>query len=402
VAVANPLPVEATMANAGARRCRLRAPVHVSALRRLKTRLGRPAHHDLQYAFGFGERGGLVVWRSQDAVRGAFVDARGEVTRELGELALHREAVLDRVVPVRGGFVVLATRNLFRQGQCPGRCSDPTCASWTGPNVPHVCQRPCLRACDVLEDVHALVVFVPLGDADQRVAARSIGVHRIIAATPAHAGEFAFLTDGDEVVTVRLTREGFSLATRGIEPLPVLLPVRGEGPPSMLQLDQREHVDLLDATGQHRIAIDERVTDLFDVAHARVQARRGPDGLIHLAWASGYYDMTGSFRYGAIDGSHTLRPAAPSSGSVTKARGLEVKIQPPFDDYVVAALIGNGAQRRSWVHASVGEPVRLRERDPDYAVRHARVVWSGSRFIFAYVVEGAAGPQLRLMSADCR
>ncbi|WP_437678975.1 hypothetical protein [Sorangium sp. So ce131] len=402
---------EATTANAGAARCQLRGPSDLGAL--------APGG---VFAVGFGDRGGLAVWAGPGGARARPLTAFTEPAGAEVALALPKDAAPREVVPVAGGFVVLAQRLVVRPLACASRCVDATCSSWpAGTPQPHVCYRPCLRPCPRLEPVGlvaqrtdsagcALGAWVPLQG----------GPFDIEAVIPGTDRAFALVT-GKDFISIHLpaTRapaarswaarapaSGALEVTRSELPAAdYALPVRGSGPPTLLLLDEGGALRVVGPGGVR--SVQGNFTDALSgrLLDARLQARWGPDGRIHVArqvWLS----SMDTLQYAVLDAIDA--PGVAGAGGALDHLALRPDgaaergaLRPPFAEYIEPHGERGRFRRRTWLQRTVGEDIDLREADPDASDARARIAWSGEAFAITYAVPRGGVAALRAVAADC-
>jgi hypothetical protein len=365
--VANRPPPEATNANAGAPRCVLRGPVELGVM--------APGGG---FALGFGVAGGLAAWSSARGVEVRPVASDGQPR---GEAVLLSESALIapvEVVPVPGGFAVVSLRALRTvvprscQAVCPDRLEPDAC--W------EVCRKG--RVEPYARDL--LVQQVDLaGRASSTTAERRIGPIAIEAVIEGERGDFGLLT-GKELLTVRAG--GMEIDATELPKAAFALPVRGEGPPSVLLLHEDGRVRLVSAGGVTAVrgsVLDEGAGQIID---ARLQARWAADGKIHLA-RQAWLRSRASIRYAVID-----------AGALRFEGPPEEAFRAPFAEYLEPRVQGSALRRGTWLQETVGEPIDPRALDAEAEVGRAKVAWSGTGFVVAY--RARSGP-LRAIAASC-
>jgi hypothetical protein len=366
--VPNRPPPEATTANAGAPRCALRGPVELGAM--------APGGG---FALGFGVAGGLAAWSS---ARGVEVRPLASDGQPRGEAVLLSESALIApawVVPVPGGFAVVSLRDLRERWQrsCHVACPDPVDRE--------ACWEVCRGKTRVEAYAHDLLVQrVDLtGRATSATAERRIGPIAIEAVIEGERGDFGLLT-GKELLTVRAG--GVEIDATELPKAAFALPVRGEGPPSVLLLHEDGRVRHVSAGGAAAIegsVLDEGSGQIVD---ARMQARWAADGKIHLA-RQAWLRSRASIRYAVIDAA-ALRFEGPP----------EEAFRAPFAEYLEPRVEGSALRRGTWLQETVGEPIDPRALDAEAEVGRAKVAWSGSSFVLGYPARSGA---LRAIAATC-
>jgi hypothetical protein len=342
------------------------------------------------FALGFGERGGLAVWENGARIqaRGMTADAapRGRVV----DLPLPPGAEPRQVVPVPGGFAVIALRPSYHSFGCTGTYTTGDCDAGPGVPIPEACERLSHETCRELDGYD---VFAQPSDPEGRALgeARSfrMGPSRIVAVLPGRGRTLGFAT-GDELVTLHV-RPGGPVEEVRVE-LPrakFMLPVRGTGPPSILLFDEYGAPRLVDAGGVHSLGGSVSDARTGFIRDARLQARWGPDGRIHVA-RQAWLISVATIWYGVVE------------DGALQADGEPVpEFRAPFGDYVVTRPVGQRFRRGTWLQKTVGEDIDLHAVDPHADGERARVSWNGKAFVFGYTVERPNGWTLLVTAADC-
>lgn len=373
--------VEATVQNAGATRCQLSVPMEIGAI----VQYGR-------FAIGFGVRGGLVAWSTSEGIRVRALSLAGApIGREMN-IGLPADAMAVEVAPLGRGFVVIAKRIEYRQATCEGRCVDATCSGWPRDvPQPHVCEYWCPKPCTIPSKHEFVIQYV-------NIAGQTIGAP-IIAETGFIDVEAMLLGDGrslgfmtrHEIFWIRTNeRSSIALTRHDLPQVQYALPVRGTGSPTLLALEEDGAARVIDERGVHAVKgslIDPRSGRIVD---ARLQARWDSSGRIHVA-RQAWLESLDAIHYAVIEG-HEVRQV----GDVER-RGF----REPFAEYVEPHYEDGRFRRSSWLQRIIGDDIDLRSRDPRVDAMHARFVWTGRTFLFAYPTLDGAEHTLRAMIADC-
>lgn len=380
---------EATLATAGALRCRLAAATPVG-----------PAEPRAAYAVAFGRDGGIVTWRARDGVLARRLTREGRPDGSLSRLPLAAGAEPDQVLPLDRSFVVVSSWSVLGAESFVDRCVDPTCSGWpAGEPQPHVCRVPCTR--ERQREVGRRTSLVVLGD-DARIRGAALELdldaRPIAAFIPAWGSRFALLAEDGRWLEGEASPSGTTLVLeRRAEPLSYLLPVRGAGPPALISIDESGALRVTDSRTDTPIGSAPLRVAAAHLEEARLQARWGDDHEIHLAWLEG--DHVARVR---IAGTR-LEPQPPSP--------LD-DLAPPFGRFVFWRSYGDGTfQRVLWpTGATWGEPIELSAADSALAARvpygapprrPPLVEWTGARFVALYLAEGGDGVELRVIPVDC-
>lgn len=369
---------EAAIANAGAERCRLGAPVDIGAATKKGT-----------YALGFGAKGGLAVWVSPRSVLARPLSATASPAGDDMALPLPADAQPEEVVPAGRGFVVIARSPLRKRDTCAGRCPDPTCSRWpAGVPQPHVCTVPCTVPCDILVGIETVLLHTDrAGRAIGEPAALPTTGGPIEAVIQGEPRSFGFVT-GRGLFMVRVRPDdGLEIARTELPKADFVLPVRGAGPASVLLLNKDGSAQIVDAGGAHPVTGNLHDSHSGQIVDARFQARWGPDGKIHVA-RQAWLIAKDAIRYATLVGGE-LRFDGPAE------RGFRA----PFAEYVEPWHRAGLWERGSWLQRNIGEDIDLRAVDPEASAGAA--FWTGVAFAFTYRVERSDGWLLRAIKADC-
>lgn len=380
---------EATLATAGALRCRLEAMAPVG-----------PAGSRAAFAVAFGQSGGLVAWQAPEGVLVRRLTRTGRPDGAPSSLPLATGSEPDHVLPFEQGFVVVASRPLLGVESFLGDCVDPTCSGWpAGEPQPHVCRVPCGRQRERGVGRETSLVVVD-GGARIRGAATELDLdrHPVAALTPAWGSRFGLLTDDGRWVELEAGPRGATVvAARMAAPLSHLLPVRGAGPPALVSIDETGAIRVTDSRADTPIGASPLRAAAAHLEDARLQARWGEDRRIHLAWLE--VDHVEQVR---IAGTR-LEPEPPSP--------LDA-VAPPFGRFLFWRSYRDGTFRRElWpTGAAWGESVELGSADPDLTARARYVAaprrpplveWTGARLVALYLAGEGDRAELRVIPVDC-
>ena len=363
----NPAVPEAVREDAGAITCTVGLPATLGG-----------ARERTSIASAFGEAGGLVAWRAETAVVARAIAANGSLGESSWVLPFPAAAEPSAVVPIDGGFVVVARAGAYAAGLCLGSCR-------TGVG----CQRLCQRRIGTTTYLAAAALSgeprgAPLGP--------DLELRPVIAVTPAYAGRFALVTDSGQFAEVELDAAGrLTTHVRRVQMLSYLLPVRGAGRPTMLTFERDGTMLVIDARGEH--AVDASVIGTWsDEWFERFQARHGADGRVHVAWWAPKYGPQ-SVQHAVVT-TDTLRLVGPPRSA---ARGVD----PPFAAYVFAAADEKGiVQRRVWPYGPLRSQLDLAATDPQLQPTPS-IEWTGDRFVALYLAKAEGRTLLRTLPFDC-
>jgi hypothetical protein len=202
------------------------------------------------------------------------------------------------------------------------------------------------------------------------VADHVLGTSPVAAISGGDEGRIAMITA--DARWLALTHQGTTvrMQERQVELRDSVLPVRGQGPPAFLTGASRALDLLVTSGGSQPIASDAKVLDFTGMLiDARLQARYGPDGRVHVAWV-GWLERFDHVGYAVLEGDR-LR-------FVGEQHVLRRELQPPFGDYLSAWMRDEVLHRESWLQGEVDDGVSLGD------VRDASVAWSGEALVAAY------------------
>lgn len=364
---AHPLPSEATRSNAGAAVCRQRATA--------------VAANAGDFALGFGERGGLVVWSGARGLEAAPFDPNGNPvrTQRVIPLALRPQ----HVAPLGPGFLVVGAQADTPAPACnPRRCIDPTCAGFTS-NQPQVCMTECSPCPGPTRGGLALLAT----DDDGVLLAAPVplpGSTKLLATFDGDGRALGLLTDEALFWIEQLPDASLAVRRVAFGRKEYVLAVRGGGPPAFLAVDGLGAVELFDAEASRPIEGALVASGMF--VDARLQARWA-EGKIHVARQA-----------------WTVAPDAIQTqtieGGALRSTGETVKTFPsPFADYLSLHSVNAGLQRESWLQQKVGGPIDPTTVVPGARLANARSAFTGSVFAIATHDSESA---LWLVAADCR
>jgi hypothetical protein len=231
------------------------------------------------------------------------------------------------------------------------------------------------------------------------------GSSRLLAATGGDGQGMGLVTERGGVWLTSTASVALDARPFELRKAEVLVPVRGDGPPTFLTSDDRgRDVVVVDPTGA-RSAEGSLIPfgSLFD---ARLQARwgegRAPQGEMvnqeHAPQARPPARRVHVAHHAWQHAKDATQASVLESGALRVVGPPERSITAPFEDYVTMSLRGRELVRTSWLQESVGEPF-----DPSSLVPTARldsvvVEFTGRSFV---VTLTDAGEGLHLAALDC-
>ncbi|WP_437304330.1 hypothetical protein [Sorangium sp. So ce388] len=204
----------------------------------------------------------------------------------------------------------------------------------------------------------------------------------IEAVIPGTDRAFALVT-GKDFISLHLpaaraaASDALEVTRRELPAADYALPVRGSGPPSLLLLDEGGALRVVGPDGVR--SVQGHFTDGLSgrLLDARLQARWGPDGRIHVArqvWLS----SMDTVQYAVLDALDS--PGAAGAGGALDHLALRPDgaaergaLRPPFAEYVEPHGERGRFRRRTWLQRTVGEDIDLRAADPDASDARARI-----------------------------
>jgi hypothetical protein len=377
----NMSPTEATVTNAGADHCDVAPHEDVASIE-----IGA------EFAIGFGDQGGLLAWSTQAGVRVRPLSLEGKPRGAETIVAGVNISKPIQIAPLGVGFVLITKRIEYADRLCESRCLDAACVGLPpGVAQPQVCFQRCEKPCKSPATQTLFIQYINL--AGQTVGVPSVwstGLGDIEAVLPGDGKSLGMLL-GSEILWVHTdAHAGIATTHRALPSMQYALLVRGIGTPTLLALSEEGSVRLIEERGDQMLKgslVDPRSGRILD---ARLQARRDPQGRIHIA-KQAWVESLDSIQYSVIENGEL-----PSLGQIERGGFRE-----PFAEYVEPHFDIGHFYRSSWIQQTIGQGIELREHDSDASVRDARVVWTGKTFLFTYSTQGVNPPVLRTIVVDC-